>query len=123
VDDGPLTSRVSPLEINQPRPLAPVRKNLSDATWNDIVKSLDSEMINRARAYDGPRTSSPELAAFIEELNAIFSDLPRNTPVTLRSRLENTYRDAVFLATGARPTFRKPTTGGTNPQRRLPGTK
>jgi hypothetical protein len=112
----------SPLEINQPQPLAAPRKNLSDTTWNNIVQSLDSAMIYRARAYDGPRTSSPELVAFIEELNAIFSDLPRNTPVTLRNRLENTYRDAVFLATGTRPNFKQPTKGGRNPQRRLPGT-
>jgi len=59
---------------------------------------------------------------FIEELDAIFSELPRNTPVTLRNRLEETYKDAIFLITGSRPKFRERATGGRNPQRRLPGT-
>lgn len=79
-------------------------------------------MISLANRYNGPKEASPELINFIEELNQIFGDLPRNTPVELRNRLETDYLNAIWLVTGKRPTFRPRNNGGRNPQRKLPGT-
>lgn len=111
----------APLSIDKPLPKSAPRKNLDDRTWSFLVSDLGNQMIQLANSYRGPKGTSPELLDFLESINEIFGDLPRNAPVELRNRLENDYRDAIWLVTGNRPIFNPKNNGGRNPQRKIPG--
>ena len=100
---------------------------MRDESWRNISKDIENQMARAFSAYSAPESqrsyATPELAAFVNTLNEIFSQLPRNAPVSTRVSLEGFYRQFLMLTTRGRDIkfVDKPGSAGGR-QRKLPGT-